>query len=632
MLATWAQEGEWLVSPRLDAPEGASRAGVLLGLVAPGQVPVVEARVWTEDGAGTWQPLERTWSDEDQLVATVDFAAIGTAAELRVRLADMTAFGNIRFAAVIPDQLDALDLADDAVEVAGAAAELRAELRGLGIVTRDQWGARPTRCTSTDATKRRIAVHHTVSSSTDPARQLRGIQIYHQDTRGWCDVGYHFLIGSDGKVYEGRPLHLIGAHVGGGNTGNIGISFIGCYHTSGCAGLGPSQPAQSMVTAAGRLMGTLRQLYGINLSASTVMGHGQHPGQSTSCPGANLRPRVGEMIELGRTQTLASTGGGSTGGGSTGGGSTGGGSTGGGASTPGSCNHTWGGVYGHLACSASYQCCNGSWRSSGACGACGCTETTGQRGCTPEPAPAPVLGESCDHVYGGHYVHLGCSASYQCCDGRWRTRGSCGSCACVEESGSTGCGGSTTPPPGPSTGLPYAGLTLSGSEIPRAGIANRTLENTLGVAVEPLGTLDSYEGSRFVRGRVSWFGSPRDTSGVTATETGAITGEVLRSLNDPLNPDAATLRSRPEDYYYVAMRWAYSPNGRAFWRDARLVVVNPRTGSAVVVRPVDWGPHTRTGRILDLSPQSLTDLGLRTDDDALVAFAPPGTPLGPVRR
>jgi len=118
---------------------------------------------------------------------------------------------------------------------------------------------------------------------------------------------------------------------------------------------------------------------------------------------------------------------------------------------------------------------------------------------------------------------------------------------------------------------------------------------------------------------------------VTATETGAITGELLRALNDPLDPSAATLRARPEDYYYVAMRFAYSPNGRGFWRDARLLIVSPRTGAKVVVRPVDWGPHTRTGRVLDLSPQSLRDLGLTTDDEALVAFAAPGTPLGPVR-
>ncbi len=80
----------------------------------------------------------------------------------------------------------------------------------------------------------------------------------------------------------------------------------------------------------------------------------------------------------------------------------------------------------------------------------------------------------------------------------------------------------------------------------------------------------------------------------------------------------------------MALRWNYSPNGRTFWRNARFILRNPRTGTKVVVRAVDWGPHTRTGRILDLSPQAIRDLGLSTDDEAQIAFAPPGTALGVV--
>lgn len=173
----------------------------------------------------------------------------------------------------------------------------------------------------------------------------------------------------------------------------------------------------------------------------------------------------------------------------------------------------------------------------------------------------------------------------------------------------------------------YAGLSLDGAEIPRAGLSNSTLENTLGVNPEPLGEVVSYQNMDFARGRVSWFGGPSDT-GVGPSETGAISGEVLRDLHNPEDPDAATLQARPEDYYFVAMRFSYSPQGRSFWQNARFLIVNPDNGAAVVVRAVDWGPHTNTGRILDLSRQSLDDLGLSTDDEALVSFAPPGTPLG----
>ncbi|MBX3275576.1 MAG: M15 family metallopeptidase [Sandaracinaceae bacterium] len=108
------------------------------------------------------------------------------------------------------------------------------------------------------------------------------------------------------------------------------------------------------------------------------------------------------------------------------------------------CSHSYGGTYGHMACSASYQCCNGSWRTRGSsgCGTCTCTEGTGATGCgVSTPPPPPPSGASCTHSYGGRYGHLACSASYQCCNGSWRDRSSgCGTCACVETSGTRGCG------------------------------------------------------------------------------------------------------------------------------------------------------------------------------------------------
>jgi hypothetical protein len=53
---------------------------------------------------------------------------------------------------------------------------------------------------------------------------------------------YHFLIDKDGVTYKGthKPLDNVNcndgkyaAHTGGGNTGNIGIAFCGCYVPKG---------------------------------------------------------------------------------------------------------------------------------------------------------------------------------------------------------------------------------------------------------------------------------------------------------------------------------------------------------------------------------------------------------------
>ncbi|MDQ3032177.1 MAG: N-acetylmuramoyl-L-alanine amidase [Myxococcota bacterium] len=429
MLAGWTRDGEWLVSPVLDVPDGASRAGALVGLTSPGDMPGMEARVLLGgEPSGTWTPLGETWGEEDQHVATAELGDIGDGAQLRIRADAVEILQILQWTAVIPEPESADDAAPVADDLGVASEALRSELGGLGIVTRSAWGARATRCTGTDSRKTRMAVHHTVTGSADPARQMRGIQRFHMDTRGWCDVGYHFLIGQDGRVYEGRPLHLLGAHVGSNNTGNIGISYIGCFHSSGCSSLGPNRPSNASINIAGRLMGTLSRLYGITLDSTRVKGHGQHSGQSTSCPGDHVRSRIGEMISTGRTSTLS------------------GGSTtpppSGGTPTGGSCTHTYGGTYSSGACSASYQCCSGSWRerASGGCGTCTCTETTGRTGCTAAAGPPP--GASCSHTYGGTYANTACSASYQCCNGSWRTRssGGCGTCFCTETTGRTGCG------------------------------------------------------------------------------------------------------------------------------------------------------------------------------------------------
>jgi N-acetyl-anhydromuramyl-L-alanine amidase AmpD len=175
----------------------------------------------------------------------------------------------------------------------------------------------------------------------------------------------------------------------------------------------------------------------------------------------------------------------------------------------------------------------------------------------------------------------------------------------------------------------YAGITLDGSHIPHEGLANPTLRATLGVSTEPYGTVTDYHGQSWVSGRVSWFGGPTDT-GIPTTGRMAISGELARLDNSPMHPSSGTLAAHLPSYYYCAMRWDYHPNDQSFWRDARIVVTNPRTGVQVVVRAADWGPNTFTHRIIDLSPQAIADLHMATDDTALVAFAPPGTPLGPV--
>jgi MYXO-CTERM domain-containing protein len=292
ILRDFADEGAFFTSPILDAPLGATRVGVL-GVLrdAEGVVPALEAR---GDG-GAWIPLEITWREGDQFVAVADLGLNATAAQIRVRAEDRDRIGLITHNAVVPvvREPDEEILDDD---IGASRQALRADIAALGVIPRETWGARSASCSDDGTAKYRFAIHHTVTPSDgDPASRLRGIQNYHMDSNGWCDVGYHFLVSLDGRTWEGRPIQDLGAHVGGHNSGNIGVSFIGCFHTSSCGSYPPNVPPDTMVNAGAELVAGLGGIFGISPNGSTVLGHRDHPGATTSCPGDHLHARLGDI-------------------------------------------------------------------------------------------------------------------------------------------------------------------------------------------------------------------------------------------------------------------------------------------------------------------------------------------------
>lgn len=51
------------------------------------------------------------------------------------------------------------------------------------------------------------------------------------ESRNWDDIGYNFLVGGDGNVYEGRGWDKQGAHTKGFNVDSICIAFIGTFNS-----------------------------------------------------------------------------------------------------------------------------------------------------------------------------------------------------------------------------------------------------------------------------------------------------------------------------------------------------------------------------------------------------------------
>ena len=80
-------------------------------------------------------------------------------------------------------------------------------------------------------------VHHTVNANDYTRAEvpgiLRSIYAYHTQSRGWCDIGYNFLVDRFGRIWEGRyggvDRPVVGAHTLGYNDYSFAMSAIGNF-------------------------------------------------------------------------------------------------------------------------------------------------------------------------------------------------------------------------------------------------------------------------------------------------------------------------------------------------------------------------------------------------------------------
>lgn len=100
----------------------------------------------------------------------------------------------------------------------------------MEFVSRQEWGAAPARSITRLRPERvtHFFLHHTTGGQQhDRAAWLRGIQRFHQETRGWSDVAYSWLVDADGTIYEGRGWTRVGAHTRGHNSTGVAVAYLG---------------------------------------------------------------------------------------------------------------------------------------------------------------------------------------------------------------------------------------------------------------------------------------------------------------------------------------------------------------------------------------------------------------------
>jgi peptidoglycan hydrolase-like amidase len=135
-----------------------------------------------------------------------------------------------------------------------------------------------------------LAVHHTAmkveGDNRSGVERVRALYQYHAQNRGWGDIGYHYLVDEDGKIYEGKAggEYVIGGHAYCNNTGTIGIALLGNFEVE--------QPTQKQLKALQWLLADLSETYDIDPSEEVtyhgkktmpIVGH--RDLLSTDCPG-----------------------------------------------------------------------------------------------------------------------------------------------------------------------------------------------------------------------------------------------------------------------------------------------------------------------------------------------------------
>ncbi len=179
------------------------------------------------------------------------------------------------------------------------------------IITRAEWGADARlgdKCWDPrfGTTFKAVIIHHTAGSNSytkaESAALVRGVYAYHTQSRGWCDIGYNFLVDRYGSVYEGRAggvsRSVRGAHSGDYNVDTTGISLLGNFDIT--------RPTRAMRHALVKLVswrlgtayhGAYGRPYLTDGRFSRISGH--RDVMSTACPGRYIYrwlPRLRELV------------------------------------------------------------------------------------------------------------------------------------------------------------------------------------------------------------------------------------------------------------------------------------------------------------------------------------------------
>jgi hypothetical protein len=167
------------------------------------------------------------------------------------------------------------------------------------IVTRNEWGAKDTTGKMISQTPDHITIHHTASRQrTDLSieQKMRSLQDFSQSQshlangqvkKAWPDVPYHFYIGVDGRIAQGRDVNFVGdTNTDYDPTGHILIVLEGNFDQE--------QPSSAQMESLRSLV--LWAASNWRVQANALKGHKDYA--QTACPGMNLEKELPQLQKL----------------------------------------------------------------------------------------------------------------------------------------------------------------------------------------------------------------------------------------------------------------------------------------------------------------------------------------------
>jgi len=193
----------------------------------------------------------------------------------------------------------------------------------LNIISREEWGANENYKYDEEGNDlwqeeyylpEKFIIHHTAgeNANVDPKATVRAIQYWHAVGREWGDIGYNYLIDSQGNIYEGRRGGdgVVAGHAYMRNRNSIGIAILGCYESQDSDHLNstcntPDNLTEASKLALNKLIALKSQEFNIDPLGqsefhgeilSNVIGH-KDVG-NTACPGNLIYEQLPQTREL----------------------------------------------------------------------------------------------------------------------------------------------------------------------------------------------------------------------------------------------------------------------------------------------------------------------------------------------